>query len=83
MKELTIEATPENVDRVIEFIDAAKKIRKIRNDVDIVFVTNEKDYVFDAFDVEAVHYLLKPVDERKLYEWGGRMSKGGVVPSND
>lgn len=48
-------------------IDAAKKIREMRNDVDIIFVTNEKDYVFDAFDVEAVHYLLKPVDAKKLY----------------
>ena len=30
----------------------------------LVFVSSSRDYVFDAYDVEA--YLVKPVDERKL-----------------
>ena len=32
----------------------------------IVFVTGYAQYVFDAFDVGAFHYLLKPVDEKKF-----------------
>ena len=32
----------------------------------IVFVTGYDRYVFDAFDVGAFHYLLKPVDEEKF-----------------
>lgn len=32
----------------------------------IVFVTGHEQYVFDAFDVGAFHYLLKPVDEKKF-----------------
>ena len=32
----------------------------------IVFVTGYERYVFDAFDVGAFHYLLKPVDEKKF-----------------
>lgn len=32
----------------------------------IVFVTGYEQYVFDAFDVGAFHYLLKPVDEEKF-----------------
>ena len=32
----------------------------------IVFVTGYEQYVFDAFDVGAFHYLLKPVDEKKF-----------------
>ena len=32
----------------------------------IVFVTGYERYVFDAFDVGAFHYLLKPVDEEKF-----------------
>lgn len=32
----------------------------------IVFVTGYDSYVFDAFDVGAFHYLLKPVDEEKF-----------------
>ena len=32
----------------------------------IIFVTGYEQYVFDAFDVGAFHYLLKPVDEKKF-----------------
>lgn len=32
----------------------------------IVFVTGYEEYVFDAFDVGAFQYLLKPVDEEKF-----------------
>ena len=32
----------------------------------IIFVTGYERYVFDAFDVGAFQYLLKPVDEEKF-----------------
>ena len=31
-----------------------------------MFFSSSRDYVFDAYDVEAFHYLVKPVDEGKL-----------------
>lgn len=34
----------------------------------IIFVTGYKEYVFDAYDVEAFQYLLKPIDEQKFAE---------------
>ncbi|MCI8326992.1 MAG: response regulator transcription factor [Lachnospiraceae bacterium] len=34
----------------------------------IIFVTGFEDYVYDAFDVNAFQYLLKPVDEEKFEE---------------
>ena len=34
----------------------------------IIFVTGYEKYVFDAFDVGAFQYLVKPVDERKFAE---------------
>lgn len=49
-------------------IEAAKKIRSINESAIIIFITGVKDYVFDAFDVRAFHYILKPIDERKLKE---------------
>ena len=49
-------------------IDVAKQIRKTNRTAGIVFITALKDYVFDAFDVNAFHYLLKPVDKEKLTE---------------
>ena len=48
-------------------IETAKRIRK-NSDAVIIFITALKEYVFEAYDVEAFHYLLKPVDESKLRE---------------
>lgn len=49
-------------------IETAKQIRKINKEAIIVFITALKEYVFEAFDVRAFHYLLKPVAEKKLRE---------------
>ena len=38
----------------------------------IIFVTGHEKYVYDAFDVEAFQYLVKPVDEQKFAEVFGR-----------
>ncbi|WP_276951477.1 LytR/AlgR family response regulator transcription factor [Acetatifactor muris] len=38
----------------------------------IIFVTGHEKYVYDAFDVNAFQYLVKPVDERKFAEVFGR-----------
>ena len=32
----------------------------------LVFVSSSREYVFDAYDVEAFYYLIKPVDMNKL-----------------
>ena len=32
----------------------------------IIFISGHKEYVFDAFDVDALHYLLKPIDDEKF-----------------
>jgi len=32
----------------------------------IIFITGYPEYVFNAFDVEAFHYLLKPIDEKQF-----------------
>ena len=47
-------------------IDTSKKIRLIHEKAIIIFITGFKDYVFDAFDVNAFHYILKPIDENKF-----------------
>ncbi len=49
-------------------IEAAKKIRLINESGVIIFITGFKEYVFEAFDVRAFHYILKPVQEEKLKE---------------
>ena len=48
-------------------IELAKRVRKDSAGVQIIFVTGYYDYFSDGFDVSALHYLIKPVDERKLF----------------
>lgn len=51
----------------LDGMETAKKIRA-HSDLLIVFITAMPDYVYEAYDVEAFHYLLKPIDEKKLEE---------------
>jgi len=44
----------------------AKRIRSENKEVQIIFVTGYMEYISDGYDVEALHYLLKPVSEEKL-----------------
>lgn len=54
-------------------IETAKKLRAQsavngtgRKESILIFITGIKEYVFDAFDVAAFHYLLKPIQEKKF-----------------
>ena len=47
-------------------IDTARVLRQKADDMVLIFVTGVKEYVFDAFDVVAFHYLIKPIDEQKF-----------------
>ena len=49
-------------------METAKAIRESDKEAVIIFVTAIKAYVFQAFDVGAFHYLLKPVEEKKFIE---------------
>lgn len=42
-------------------IELAKQIRQIDDQLIIVFITGIMDYVFEGYDVKALHYLLKPI----------------------
>ena len=49
-------------------IETAKELRNRGEDTIIIFITGVKEYVFQAFDVAAFHYLVKPVRKEKLKE---------------
>lgn len=49
-------------------LEAARRLRMRGDRGKLVFLTAHKRYVFAAYDVEAAHYLLKPVEEQKLRE---------------
>ena len=50
----------------IDGIELARRIRKTDNDADIIFITANQEYALRGYDVNALHYLLKPVDTAKL-----------------
>jgi DNA-binding LytR/AlgR family response regulator len=49
-------------------MDAARKIKETTGShaAAVIFVTAFKEYMQDAFDVRAYHFLLKPIDEKKF-----------------
>lgn len=52
--------------RQLNGVQLAKTIRRENKEVQIIFITGYMDYISDGYDVEALHYLLKPVSEEKL-----------------
>jgi len=49
-------------------IDTARRLRQKSEKTVLIFVSGAKDYVFQAFDVAAFHYLLKPLERAKFEE---------------
>ncbi len=45
----------------------AKKLRLDNDTVQIVFITGYSDYISEGYEVAALHYLMKPVKEDKLF----------------
>lgn len=50
----------------ISGMELAKQMRENGRESIIVFVTSAEEYVYEAYDVEAFQFLLKPVNEDKL-----------------
>ena len=48
-------------------IDLAKNIRETNDAVQIIFITGFPDFIAEGYEVSALHYLMKPVSEEKLY----------------
>lgn len=49
-------------------MEIAEELRKQRSDTILIFVTALSEYVYEAFDVGAFHYLVKPFSDEKLRE---------------
>lgn len=47
-------------------VTLAKKIRQGSKGVQIVFITGYSDYILQGYEVEALHYLVKPLSAEKL-----------------
>lgn len=47
-------------------IELAKRIRKDNNRAEIVFITSHFEFVGEGYEVDALHYLTKPISVEKL-----------------
>lgn len=48
-------------------VTMARRLRRENEEVQIVFITGYSEYIADGYEVDALHYLMKPVKEEKLY----------------
>lgn len=48
-------------------VSLAKRLRQKNETVQIIFVTGYSDYIAEGYEVSALHYLMKPVKEEKLF----------------
>lgn len=49
-------------------IELAKRIRKDDNRAEIIFITSHFEFVGEGYEVDALHYLIKPISENKLMQ---------------
>ena len=47
-------------------IELAKRIRKDSNRAEIVFITSHFEFAGEGYEVDALHYLIKPISPDKL-----------------
>lgn len=49
-------------------VTMARQVRRDNETVQIIFITGYSDYIAEGYEVEALHYLMKPVHEEKLFQ---------------
>lgn len=49
-------------------IEVAQKIREVKKDIKIIFITSSKDYYPQAYEVFAYNYIVKPFQLKQLYK---------------
>lgn len=48
-------------------IDAARELRNMNQTVPIIFLTSSREFAVDSYEVKAFHYLMKPLDRKRLF----------------
>lgn len=48
-------------------VTMAKQLRRNNETVQIIFITGYTDYIAEGYEVAALHYLVKPVKDEKLF----------------
>ncbi len=49
-------------------VTLARTLRQSDDELQIVFITGYTDYIAEGYEVSALHYLTKPINEEKLFQ---------------
>lgn len=60
-------------------IDIAKELMRISPETEIVFITTSEEHAVEAFSIQALHYLVKPVKTEDIKEAFYRLSRKNAV----
>ncbi len=50
----------------LDGVTAARRLRQMKRQMEIIFVTSYADFVFQGYEVRALNYILKPYDPNKI-----------------
>lgn len=64
-------------------LELAAVLKRFREAPPIVFVTAHAERAVDAFELNAIDYLLKPIREERLREAVRRIAESGAAPAED
>lgn len=64
-------------------LELSEKILKVNQEIDIVFITAFNRYAVDAFEINAIDYILKPLIEERLIKTLNRLSNTRSRQIND
>ncbi len=64
----------------INGVETAATVKTVLPDCRIVFVTNSQEYAVDAFSLNALHYIIKPITKEQLSEVFRRYSENLLKP---
>ena len=62
-------------------IDTAKVVRELLPDVYVGFLTSSEEFALDAYDLNAVHYMMKPATPEKVDEMFQRYLERARIPA--
>lgn len=48
-------------------MDVSRELRNMNQNVPIIFFSSSKEFAVDSYEVKALNYLMKPVDQTKLF----------------
>ena len=54
--------------KIMDGVELARRIRRDNETVQMIFITGYPDFIAEGYDVSALHYLMKPVKEGKLFD---------------